>query len=405
MMTTKPELPSVFRCPISLELMENPVTISTGITYDRRSIEKWLFTYKKSTCPATMQLLSTFDLIPNHTLKNLILSWCTQHQHLSSLPSPSSPSSSQVHQLTSIFSTMESSPFKVNYLKKLRSFTSENHPVFISSGGMEALSCIITDCTDSSDFNSFRACEEALGVLNTLPFDYDDESVELFSKPDSINAILLILQRGSAEARLNAIALLQRISKLKSSLTDQLHQNNDAFKSLLDLLSDDTSSRLSSASLDLLLNALENSKSNRLKAIEAGAVRVLIELLPDAGRHKGQRTLFLLKRLCECAEGRSAFADYGFGVAAVSSKITAREFDAETKLGVKVLWLVCCFFPTKKVVDDMMICGAVKKLLGLIHGDDGRSTTKEKALKMMRMHGDVWRQSPCFPCELRALQY
>ncbi|KAE9621730.1 putative aminoacyltransferase, E1 ubiquitin-activating enzyme [Lupinus albus] len=36
-----------FLCPISLEIMKDPVTISTGITYDRESIEKWLFTQKK----------------------------------------------------------------------------------------------------------------------------------------------------------------------------------------------------------------------------------------------------------------------------------------------------------------------------------------------------------------------
>ncbi|KAI0500130.1 hypothetical protein KFK09_018339 [Dendrobium nobile] len=399
-MTTDPEFPSMFRCPISLELMENPVTVSTGISYERRSIEKWLFTYKKTTCPATMQLLSSFDLIPNHTLKNLILSWRAQHQY----PSPSSPASSSQHlQLTSIFSSIKSSPFKANSLKQLRSFTTQNHSLFIASGGVEALRRIIID--HSSDYTAFRACEEALGLLNALPFDDDDESIELLSNKDIINSILVILQRGSAEARLHAITILQRMSTVNPSFTDQLHQNGfDAFKSLLDLLSDDISTRLSSSSLDLLLTALANSKPNRLSAIEAGAVCVLIELLPDAGRHKGERTLLLLKRLCECAEGRRAFADHGLGVAAVSSKI-GREFDAETKLAVKVLWLVCSFLPTKKVVDEMMVCGAVKKLLGLIHVDDGQSSTKEKALKMVRMHGDSWRQSPCFPCELRAVQY
>ncbi|XP_052160314.1 E3 ubiquitin-protein ligase PUB22-like [Oryza glaberrima] len=33
-----------------MELMEDPVTVATGVTYDRRSIERWFFKYGKMTC-------------------------------------------------------------------------------------------------------------------------------------------------------------------------------------------------------------------------------------------------------------------------------------------------------------------------------------------------------------------
>ncbi|WJX88643.1 hypothetical protein P8452_70711 [Trifolium repens] len=59
--------PEDFRCPISLELMTEPVTVSTGQTYDRVSIQKWLKS-GNTTCPKTgssaaahaMQFLSWF---------------------------------------------------------------------------------------------------------------------------------------------------------------------------------------------------------------------------------------------------------------------------------------------------------------------------------------------------------
>ncbi|KAJ0527589.1 putative U box domain, Zinc finger, RING/FYVE/PHD-type [Helianthus annuus] len=35
------EIPSVFICPISLEPMEDPVTLCTGQTYERSNILKW----------------------------------------------------------------------------------------------------------------------------------------------------------------------------------------------------------------------------------------------------------------------------------------------------------------------------------------------------------------------------
>ncbi|KAF2321132.1 hypothetical protein GH714_034295 [Hevea brasiliensis] len=42
------QIPYHFRCPISLELMRDPVTVSTGQTYDRSSIESWVSTASDS---------------------------------------------------------------------------------------------------------------------------------------------------------------------------------------------------------------------------------------------------------------------------------------------------------------------------------------------------------------------
>ncbi|EMS59928.1 U-box domain-containing protein 16 [Triticum urartu] len=46
--------PPDFRCPISLDLMRDPVVSSSGQTYDRESITRW-FGAGKSTCPKTGQ--------------------------------------------------------------------------------------------------------------------------------------------------------------------------------------------------------------------------------------------------------------------------------------------------------------------------------------------------------------
>ncbi|WJX34689.1 hypothetical protein P8452_22777 [Trifolium repens] len=39
---TEINIPHLFRCPISLDLLEDPVTLITGQTYDRSNIEKWI---------------------------------------------------------------------------------------------------------------------------------------------------------------------------------------------------------------------------------------------------------------------------------------------------------------------------------------------------------------------------
>ncbi|RWR81215.1 U-box domain-containing protein 16-like protein [Cinnamomum micranthum f. kanehirae] len=69
--------PADFRCPISLELMRDPVVVATGQTYDRENISRWIES-GHGACPKTGQALSRPDLIPNRALKNQIARWCEE---------------------------------------------------------------------------------------------------------------------------------------------------------------------------------------------------------------------------------------------------------------------------------------------------------------------------------------
>ncbi|KAL6189840.1 hypothetical protein ACLB2K_036241 [Fragaria x ananassa] len=67
-----------FRCPISLEIMTEPVTIATGQSYDRGSIMKW-FRGGKAVCPKTGEKLKSMKAVPNVALKRLIQQYCTEN--------------------------------------------------------------------------------------------------------------------------------------------------------------------------------------------------------------------------------------------------------------------------------------------------------------------------------------
>ncbi|KAE8689190.1 U-box domain-containing protein 27 [Hibiscus syriacus] len=67
-------VPSIFRCPISLDVMKSPVSLCTGVTYDRASIQRWLNS-GNNTCPATMQILQSKEFVPNRNLQRLIQIW------------------------------------------------------------------------------------------------------------------------------------------------------------------------------------------------------------------------------------------------------------------------------------------------------------------------------------------
>ena len=70
-------IPPDFRCPISLDLMRDPVVVATGQTYDRDSIKLWIDS-GHATCPKTGQTLAHTELVPNLGLKNLIAMWCRE---------------------------------------------------------------------------------------------------------------------------------------------------------------------------------------------------------------------------------------------------------------------------------------------------------------------------------------
>lgn len=87
-------IPKDFCCPISLDLMRDPVIVSTGQTYDRGSITRWM-DEGHATCPNSGQALANKRLVPNRALRNLISQWCaTRGIMFDPQENPDSPSSS-----------------------------------------------------------------------------------------------------------------------------------------------------------------------------------------------------------------------------------------------------------------------------------------------------------------------
>ena len=73
------EAPETFYCPITKDVMRDPVLLPTGQTYERRAIEKWLRGGGRS-CPATGQPVNPdVQLIPNLALRRTIEDWASVH--------------------------------------------------------------------------------------------------------------------------------------------------------------------------------------------------------------------------------------------------------------------------------------------------------------------------------------
>uniref|UniRef100_A0A8C9ZWM4 WD repeat, SAM and U-box domain-containing protein 1 n=1 Tax=Sander lucioperca TaxID=283035 RepID=A0A8C9ZWM4_SANLU len=71
-------IPDEFLCPITRELMREPVIAADGYSYEREAIDSWINQKNRSSPMTNLPLLTTL-LTPNHTLKMAIGRWKTSH--------------------------------------------------------------------------------------------------------------------------------------------------------------------------------------------------------------------------------------------------------------------------------------------------------------------------------------
>jgi len=67
--------PDDFRCPITLEIMENPhILVQSAMTYEKKAIQHALIE-KPNMCPMTGPFKGEAQLVPNHGLRGAITQW------------------------------------------------------------------------------------------------------------------------------------------------------------------------------------------------------------------------------------------------------------------------------------------------------------------------------------------
>nr|CAD1830330.1 unnamed protein product [Ananas comosus var. bracteatus] len=66
--------PEFFVCPVAKKIMDEPVVIASGKTFERSAIEEWLEKGNR-TCPLTGEVLSNTILIPDKKLTEFIQAW------------------------------------------------------------------------------------------------------------------------------------------------------------------------------------------------------------------------------------------------------------------------------------------------------------------------------------------
>ncbi|KAJ8439336.1 hypothetical protein Cgig2_022473 [Carnegiea gigantea] len=396
------EIPSHFLCPISLQLMKDPVTISTGITYDRESIEKWLFKCRNSTCPITKQVvLDDHDgnviITPNHTLRRLIQSWCTLHASygIERIPTPKQPPTVDRACIAKVLSDAKRSPQlrytslqRINSLLSSSSSNTRTKKLLESSGAFQYAASILVHNDDEAnnlETISRREKEEALSIVAQLDDGSEGELKAIIKKNDDvlIDALIGFLRSGSTQSREQAIGLLRSVYKVADP--DQLASAKlDLFFEIVNIIKDQVSTKATKCALKLLVE-LNPWARNRVKAVESGSVSALVDLLLDGSdRRVSEIALVVLDQLCGCAEGRADLVEHGAGLAVVSKKIL-RVSHVASERAVRILASISRYAATTKVLVEMVEVGVVAKLCLVMQVDCG-AKTKERAKEILKLH-------------------
>ncbi|KAE9463536.1 hypothetical protein C3L33_04567, partial [Rhododendron williamsianum] len=277
-------IPDDFRCPISLELMRDPVIVSTGQTYERSCIEKWLGAGHE-TCPKTQQALSSTALTPNYVLRSLIAQWCEANgvespKRASSRPNKTSSAFSSaertkietlLHKLTS--GNPEDQRSAAGEIRLLAKRNADNRVAIAEAGAIPLLVGLLS-IPDS------RTQEHAVTALLNLSICEDNKGSIITS--GAVPGIVHVLKKGSMEARENAAATLFSLSVVDENKVTI--GSSGAIPPLVTLL----------------------SEGNKGKAVRAGVVPTLMRLLTEPQGGMVDEALAILAILSSHPDGKTA---------------------------------------------------------------------------------------------------
>ncbi len=307
--------PDEFRCPISLDLMSDPVIVASGHTYDRASITRWIDAGKQ-TCFKSGQKLSHLSLIPNYALRSLISQWCEDHHIPFDKQDKVSKKGSSMEHIATTKAALEATKVTASFLvgklvtgspeaqkqaayelRLLAKCSMDNRMCIADAGAIPLLVSLLSSKDSKTQENAVTA------LLNLSIFD---KNKMLIMAAEALDPIIEVLRSAtSMEARENAAATLFSLSVVDDYKV-QIGSKPMAINALVVLLRDGTPQRGKKDAATALLN-LAVYHDNKPKIVSAGIVPIIFSLLQDDEAEEiRDDTLAVLALIAGCPDGLAA---------------------------------------------------------------------------------------------------
>jgi len=271
--------PDDFLCPITLEVMTDPVILPSGHTFERRSIQRWL-DGGHLTCPVTnLPLPPCPPLIPNHALRRLIAAVSPSAAAAAPVPADGG---ARARQEAAAVPARSASP--VPALLRLAKSGAAGRREVLESGN----AAVLLRHAEAGD-------EAAARALLHLSLDGDDTRVGLVAD-GAVDALSAAVSRGGAAAASAATALTSLATVDVNKCTIGAHPS--AIPALAGLLRRGGPRERREAATALF--ELCKLPENRRRAVREGAAPALADFAADGSA----RAVEVLGLLARCREGR-----------------------------------------------------------------------------------------------------
>lgn len=387
-------IPHLFRCPISLDLLEDPVTLCTGHTYDRSSIEKWLAA-GNLTCPVTMQKLHDPSIVPNHTLRHLIDQWLQlDHQF-------DPGNSATIDYLATLKDTLESQVAtlenKLLALEKIRvlsvEYCSFKRSCFLQLSFLPLLLELVFGREYAQLTKSHMEFKElALScILKLLPL-VSLEPLNMIKDESKFATFLVLFEKGSISVK---TSLCHLIESTASSQTEEVcYMLGNSHKLVHEIvLNVQQNSEVSKAAIKAM-TALCSLQSNRESLVRAGAIDGIITYI--SGSETRQKNLAplamsMLEKFLVLESAKEALVNHPNGVETLVNMVFKVCNQECSEGAVGVLLIVCGDFGSAR--EEAIGAGVLTQLLFLLQSQCSIKT-KTKARMLLKLLRSKWTEEP-----------
>ncbi|XP_073274075.1 U-box domain-containing protein 9-like [Primulina huaijiensis] len=330
--------PEEFRCPLSKELMRDPVIVANGQTYDRTFIQKWLNSGNR-TCPRTQQVLTHTILTPNQLIREMIQQWCKNHGITlsESLQSEEGLMGADRDHFLSLLGKMSSTlQNQKEAAKELRQLT-KRIPSFRALFGesVNAIPQLLSPLSQSKCFSEVHPDLQEDVITTLLNLSIHDNNKKLVAETPKVIPLLMdALQSGTIETRSNAAAALFTLSAVDSNKS--FIGKSGALKPLVDLL--DEGHPLAMKDVASAIFNICIIHDNKARAVGDGAVRVILKKITS--RTHVDELLSILAMLSTNQKAVEEMGELG-GVSCLLSLMRETSCDRNKENCVAILYTIC----------------------------------------------------------------
>ncbi|GMP89940.1 hypothetical protein CsSME_00041293 [Camellia sinensis var. sinensis] len=284
-------VPEEFKCPISGEIMHDPVVLATGQTCDRCSIMEWLDD-DHWLCPQTAEVLSYTILSPNHLVREMITQWCKDRSIKLAEPRERIMDESKITEadkvcLFSLLKKMFSSSISdqkraARELRRLTRYQPSFRALFVESKDAisRSLEPLVSPAGNGSAAHLLldpELQEDLITLVHNISV-HEKNKRPIARNPIVVPLLIETLKTGlTIQTKSNAAASLFTLATFDCNKV--IIGNLGVFKPLIDLVEE--GHPVAMKDVLLAIYRLCENRENRVKAVQDGAVRVLVKKIME----------------------------------------------------------------------------------------------------------------------------